>query len=70
MLPLTELAVKVVGLTLILNVMELPLHDVLDGTTVIVEVITVCPLLMAVNDGISPVPLAGKPIDGLSLVQV
>jgi hypothetical protein len=70
MLPLTELVVKVVGLTLILNVMELPLHDVVDGVTVIVATITVCPLLMAVNDGMSPVPVAGRPIAGLSFVQV
>ncbi len=35
-----------------------------------VPTITVVPALVAVNDGVFPFPLAGKPIAGLLLVQV
>lgn len=40
------------------------------GVIVTVAVTEVSPLLMAVNEGMSPVPEAGKPIVLLSLVQV
>ena len=38
--------------------------------TVIVALIGLLPLLIQVNAGISPFPLAAKPIQGVSLVQV
>ena len=40
------------------------------GVTVIVATIGVALVLMAVNVGISPVPLAARPIPGVSFVQV
>jgi hypothetical protein len=40
------------------------------GVTVIVAVTTVVPLLVAIKDAISPVPLAARPIEGLLFVQL
>jgi hypothetical protein len=41
-----------------------------DGVTVTVETIGTEPELVAVKLGISPVPLAAKPIEGVLLVQL
>jgi hypothetical protein len=41
-----------------------------DGVTVIVAVTAVLVVLIAVNTGIFPFPLAAKPMDGLLLVQL
>ena len=41
-----------------------------DGITVIVAVIGALVVFVAVNDGISPVPLAASPIEMLSFVQL
>lgn len=41
-----------------------------DGVTVMVAVTGEVPLNVGVNDGIFPVPLAAKPIDGLLFVQL
>lgn len=41
-----------------------------EGVTVIVAVIGDEPVFSAVNDGIFPVPLAAKPIEGALLVQL
>ena len=52
--------------TLIVNVTGVPVQIfpalVYDGVTVIVAVLLVVPLLIAVKDGIFPVPLAASPI--------
>ena len=40
-----------------------------DGVTVIVAVAAVIPIFSAVNELILPFPLAGKPMEGLELVQ-
>ena len=57
-----------VGLTVIVRVLGVPGQSIppLEKTGVIVSVATsnVVPLLIAVNDGIFPVPVAGNPIDG------
>ncbi len=55
---------------MIVNVFGDPVHPAADGVTVIVAVTAAVPLLMAVNDGILPLPLAGKPIVGSLFVQL
>ena len=40
------------------------------GVTVMVAINVVLPVLVAVNELILPLPLAGNPMDVLSLVQV
>ena len=40
-----------------------------DGVTVTVAVTGAVPVFVAVKDGIFPVPLAARPIDGVLLVQ-
>jgi hypothetical protein len=47
-----------------------PLQPFKLGVTVIVAVTVVAPELMAVNDGMLPVPEAARPIEVLSLVQL
>jgi hypothetical protein len=47
-----------------------PLHPLPDGVTMIVAVCAVVPLLMAVNEAMLPIPVAGNPIDGLLFVQL
>jgi hypothetical protein len=62
-----------IGLTVIVNAFDTPLQVaplLVTGVTVIVAVWAVVPLLMAVNEAMSPVPLAARPIEVLSLVQV
>lgn len=60
-----------VGFTLIVNVLTMPWQGPpLVGVTVMVAVMGVLPVLTAAKKGISPEPLAGKPMDGLLLVQL
>jgi len=42
----------------------------MEGVMVMVPLIGVLPLLLAVNAGMFPVPVAASPIEGLELVQV
>ena len=58
-----------VGLTVIVNVFTSPSQWFFVGVTVIVATIGVAPALIAVNAAIFPVPLAPRPIDGVSFVQ-
>ncbi len=63
-----------VGLTVIVNVIGVPVQSVPPfrklGVTVIVAVTGALVALVAVNDAMSPVPLAARPIDGVLLVHV
>ena len=71
-LPLTVPTV-IVGdaFTLMVNVCGIPGQPVeFAGVTFMVATIAVVPIFTAVNDGISPVPFGGRPIPGLSFVQV
>jgi hypothetical protein len=61
-----------VGLTVIVNVIGVPVHVGMllnIGVTVIVAVTGALPVFVAVNAPILPVPLAARPIEGLSFVQ-
>jgi hypothetical protein len=58
------------GFTVIVKVVIVPGHPFIDGVTVMVAIIGFVPLLMAVNWGISPIPLAPIPIAGLLLIQL
>ena len=51
------------------KVCEVPGQPLLVGVTVIVETTGVVPVLDAVNEAMSPVPLAPNPVVVLSLVQ-
>ena len=46
-----------------------PTHPFADGVTVIVAITGDVPPFVAVKEGIFPVPLAGKPIEGALFVQ-
>ena len=59
-----------VGNTVIENAIGVPIHPLAAGVTVMVAITGAVPALVAVNEGISPVPLAASPIDGVLLVQV
>jgi len=62
-----------VGLTVIVNDFVGPLHvvpPVNTGVTVMVATTGLIPALVAAKAAIVPVPLAARPIDGVSLVQV
>lgn len=59
-----------VGFTLIVKVIDGPGQPPAVGVTVIVAITGTLVVLIAVKDGIFPLPLAVKPIDVLSLVQV
>ena len=59
-----------VGLTVIVKVDGRPGQPVEVGVTVIVPVIGAFVALVAVNEAISPVPLAGNPIAVLVFVQL
>ena len=59
-----------VGLTVMVKVDEMPGQPVDVGVTVIVPVIGAFVALVAVNEAISPLPLAAKPIAVLSFVQL
>ena len=57
-------------LTVMVNVLDVPPQPDAEGVTVIVAVIGVDPGLVAVNDGILPLPLAPRPIAVLLFVQL
>lgn len=62
-----------VGATVIVKISGVPVQVtplVYAGVTVIVAVTGVVPVLVAVNDGRLPVPLAARPIDGVLFVQL
>jgi hypothetical protein len=59
-----------VGFTVIVNVSGVPVHPTADGVTVMVAVTGALVRLIAVKEAILPVPLAGRPIEVLVLVQV
>ena len=65
---LTELTVGV-GYTVIVNSNGVPTQPLAVGVTVIVATTVAVVLLVAVKDGIFPVPLAPKPMDGVSLTH-
>src|SRR4051812_23935064 len=64
------LGVAGVGFTVIVYVTGVPLHPDNAGVTVMVPEIALEPLLVAVNAGTLPVPLAARPIAVLEFVQV
>src|SRR6185503_14982675 len=70
--PVALTAVVRVGFTVIVNVTGKPPQPVplLAGVTVMVAITGFVPVLTAVKGVISPDPLAGSPIAGVSLVQV
>ena len=59
-----------VGLTVMVNVVDEPVQLFALGVTVMVATCAVVPLLVAVNEAISPVPLAARPMLVLLLVQL
>lgn len=59
-----------VGSTLMVKLCVVPVHAPKTGVTTIVAVTAVPPLFTAVKAAMLPEPLAGRPIDGVSLVQV
>lgn len=59
-----------IGLTVMVNVSGVPGQPAAVGVTVMVAVTGVLPLLLAVNAGIFPVPLAARPIEVLLFVQL
>ena len=60
-----------VGLTVIVNVLGVPVHPLgVVGVTVIVAVIGDVVAFVVVNEGIFPVPLTAKPIDGVLFTQL
>lgn len=58
-----------VGFTVIEYVLGVPVQPLAVGVTVMVEVTAAEPVLVAVNAGVLPVPLAASPIDVLELVH-
>jgi hypothetical protein len=46
-----------------------PVHPFAVGVTVMVAITGAVPLLVAVKDGIFPVPLAASPMDGVLLTH-
>jgi hypothetical protein len=59
-----------IGLTVIVKDCVDPTHAPEEGVTTIVAVTGELPEFKAVNDAIFPTPLAGKPIEGVSFVQL
>ena len=59
-----------VGFTVIVKVSDVPVQEFALGVTSIVAVSDVVPAFVAVKLAISPVPLAAKPIEVLSFVQL
>ena len=59
-----------VGLTLIVNITAAPLQPFAIGVTEMIARIGDEVLFIPVNDGMFPVPLAARPIEGLSFVQL
>jgi len=60
------------GFTVIVKVIAAPLQaaPALVGVTVTVAITGLAPLFIAINAGISPVPLAARPIPGVSFTQL
>lgn len=58
-----------VGFTIILKLESGPIQPLAVGVTVTVAVLAVVPVLVAVNERMSPVPLPDKPMDVLSFTQ-
>jgi hypothetical protein len=65
---LTGLTVGV-GYTVMVNDSGVPTHPFAVGVTVIVAITVAVPLLVAVKDGIFPVPLPASPMDGVLLIH-
>ena len=65
---LTALTVGV-GYTVMVNDKGVPVHPFAVGVTVMVAITGAVPLLVAVKDGIFPVPLAASPMDGVLLTH-
>ena len=59
-----------VGLTVTVKVIFDPVHPLKVGVTTMVATTAAVPVLVAVNAGIKPVPLAAMPMDGALLVQL
>ncbi|MBK7556992.1 MAG: hypothetical protein IPI54_01145 [Chitinophagaceae bacterium] len=59
-----------VGFTVMVNVSGIPGQPDADGVTVIDAVTCVLPVLIAVKEGIFPLPFAASPIDGLLFTQL
>lgn len=58
-----------VGNTVMVKVRGVPMHPFAVGVTVMVAITGDVPVFEAVKDGMDPVPLPAKPIDGVLLVQ-
>ena len=52
------------------KVLESPAHPARIGVTVMVAIVGDVPLLIPMNEAISPVPLAAKPMKGVLFVQL
>ena len=60
-----------IGFTVMVKLIGTPVQPlVVVGVTVMVAVVALVKLFAVVNDGILPLPLAAKPIEGLLLTQV
>ncbi len=59
-----------IGLTVIVKLAGVPAHKPFKGVTMMVAVTGAVPLFRAVKEFIFPVPLDGKPIEGVLLVQL
>ena len=59
-----------VGLTVIVKLMGVPPHPLALGVTLIFAIVLTPPRLTALNDEISPLPLAARPMEGSLLVQL
>jgi hypothetical protein len=57
------------GFTVIVNENGVPVQLLAEGVIVIVAVMLVVPALVAVKEGIFPVPFAANPIPGVSFTQ-
>ena len=71
---LTGWSTSAEGLTVIVKVLVGPSHVLIPllkcGVTMIVATTGAVPVFVAMNDGMSPFPLAARPIDGKLFVQV
>ena len=59
-----------VGFTVIVKVVDEPVHPFATGVTVIVAVTALVPEFVAIKDGMSPLPLAASPIEVVLFVQL
>jgi len=60
-----------IGFTVMVNVIGAPVQpDTIEGVTVMVAVVALVNVLDVTKDGIFPLPLAAKPIDGLLFTHV